>query len=175
MINARAEGIGEKNAYKRALRKRRCIVPADGFYEWRKTAGEKQKQPFYIHRADSEPLAFAGLWEEWRDPNSESVLRSTTIITTTPNELMSTIHDRMPVILPPTAWDEWLDPGNADLDTLGKLLVPAPDGLLVMHAVSRDVGNVRNDSPHLIDPVDVAEPAERPEQATLLTDEAHRG
>ena len=155
MINARADGLADKNAYRHAFRKKRCLVPADGFYEWRKTAGEKAKQPFYIHRADGEPLALAGLWEEWRpSKDSDERLRSTTIITTTPNELMATIHDRMPVILPPSAWEAWLDPDNADLETLGKLLVPAPDGLLTMHPVSKDVGNVRNQGAHLIEPID---------------------
>ena len=154
MINARADGLADKNAYRHAFRKKRCLVPADGFYEWRKTAGEKAKQPFYIHRADGEPLALAGLWEEWRpSKDSDERLRSTTIITTTPNELMATIHDRMPVILPPSAWEAWLDPDNADLETLGKLLVPAPDGLLTMHPVSKDVGNVRNQGAHLIEPI----------------------
>ena len=161
MINARAEGLADKNSFKHAFKKRRCIVPADGFYEWRKTAGEKHKQPFFIHRTDDEPLAFAGLWEEWHGPDRDDSqrLRSTTIITTTPNDLMATIHDRMPVILPPSAWDEWLDPANAELDTLGKLLVPAPDGLLTMHPVARDVGNVRNKGAQLIDPIEPDGPA----------------
>ncbi|MGI8710891.1 MAG: SOS response-associated peptidase [Acidimicrobiales bacterium] len=160
MINARAEGLADKNAFKDAFRKRRCLVPADGFYEWRKRPGEKTKQPFYIHRADGEPIAFAGLWEEWKghDRSGDQRLRSASIITTTPNELMATIHDRMPVILPPAAWDQWLDPDNAEPDTLGKLLVPAPDDLLVMHPVATGVGNVRNQGAHLIEPVELVEP-----------------
>ena len=124
MINARAETLADKNAYKHAFRKRRCIVPADGFYEWKAVPGQKRKQPFYIHRADGEPLAFAGLW----------------------------------VILPPSAWDTWLDPDNHDLPTLGTLLVPAPPQLLVMHPVDPAVGNVRNKGPHLVDPVAAAAP-----------------
>ena len=160
MINARAEGLADKNAFKDAFRKRRCLVPADGFYEWRKRPGEKTKQPFYIHRADGEPIAFAGLWEEWKghDRSGDQRLRSASIITTTPNELMATIHDRMPVILPPAAWDQWLDPDNAEPDTLGKLLVPAPDDRLVMHPVATGVGNVRNHGAHLIEPVEPVEP-----------------
>ncbi len=156
MINARAEGLADKAAYKRAFRKRRCIVPVDGFYEWRKVPGQKLKQPYFISRPDGEPLAFAGLWEEWRGPERDGSerLRSTSIITTTPNELMATIHDRMPVILPPSAWDEWLDPTNADVDTLGRLLVPAPEQLLVLRPVSTEVNNVRNQGPHLVDEVD---------------------
>ncbi|CAN5779484.1 SOS response-associated peptidase [soil metagenome] len=161
MINARSEGLAEKNAFKRAYAKRRCIVPADGFYEWQKVAGQKTKQPYFIHRPDHEPLAFAGLWEEWRGPdrNGSERLRSTTILTTAANETMAPIHDRMPVILPPGAWDEWLDPANADLGTLGRLLVPAPPQVLALHPVSTEVGNVRNTGAHLVDPVDPAGPS----------------
>lgn len=159
MINARAEGLAEKSAYKRAYAKRRCIIPADGFYEWRKVPGQKRKQPMYLQRKDGEPLAFAGLWEVWRGPkdaepgsegpSEEHPLRSTTIITGQPNELVAQIHDRMPVILPPSAWDAWLDPEQHDLDVLGKLLVPAPAELLAVHPVSTEVNNVRNDGPQL--------------------------
>jgi putative SOS response-associated peptidase YedK len=161
MINARADRLGSSNAYKHAFRKRRCIVPVDGFYEWRKVPGQKAKQPYFIHRADGEPIALAGLWEEWRGPDrsGDERLRSATIVTTDPNDLMATIHDRMPVILPPAAWDAWLDPSNADLDTLGKLLVPAPSELLVLRPVSTEVNNVRNKGEHLIDPVPEPDPA----------------
>jgi putative SOS response-associated peptidase YedK len=152
MINARAESLAEKNAFKGAFRKRRCIIPADGFYEWRKLPGDKRKQPFYIHRPDGEPYAFAGLWEVWRGAaRDEEPLRSCTIITGEPNEAMATIHDRMPVILPESAWDTWLDRDIEDLDLLGKLLVPAPASLTVMHPVSTEVNNVRNDGPELVE------------------------
>jgi putative SOS response-associated peptidase YedK len=156
MINARSEGLAEKNAFKHAFRKRRCIVPADGFYEWQKVPGQKTKQPYFIQRTDHEPLAFAGLWEEWRGPerDGEQRLRSATIITTAANETMAPVHDRMPVLLPPTAWDAWLDPGNADLETLGRLLVPAPPQILTMHPVSTEVGNVRNRGPQLVHPLE---------------------
>ena len=159
MINARAEGLPEKNAFKRAYRSRRCLVPVDGFYEWQKVSGQKTKQPYFIHRKDDEPLAFAGLWEEWEGPDRDGTqrLRSTTIVTTTPNETMASIHDRMPVILPPSAWDEWLDPANADLDTLGRLLIPAPAQLLTMHPVSGDVGKIGNKGSRLADPIDLDE------------------
>lgn len=155
MINARAEGLSEKNAFKHAFKRRRCIVPVDGFYEWRKVPGQKVKQPYFIARPDGEPLAFAGLWEEWKGPDrsGEERLRSATIITTEPNELMATIHDRMPVILPPSAWGEWLAEDNADLDSLGRLLVPAPSEILTLRAVSTEVNNVRNKGAHLIDAV----------------------
>lgn len=156
LINARADGLATKNAFTWAYRKRRCIVPADGFYEWKKVPGQKTKQPHYIHRSDGEPLAFAGLWEEWRGPDraSPDPMRSVTIVTTGANETVADIHDRMPVILPPRNWDRWLDRSEEDLDTLGKLLVPAPASLLSLHVVSTDVNNAQNTGAHLIDPAD---------------------
>ncbi len=163
MINARAETVATSNAFKHALKKKRCIIPVDGFYEWKATPGEKRKQPYFIHRLDGEPLAFVGLWETWRGPDrqAEQTLYSSTIITTTANETMSPIHDRMPVILPASKWDEWLDPKNDDIASLQGLLVPAPGHLLTMHPVSTDVNNVRNKGSHLIDPadpIDLSEP-----------------
>jgi putative SOS response-associated peptidase YedK len=151
MINARAETLAEKGAYKRAFAKRRCLIPADGFYEWAKVEGQKKKQPMYVERADGEPFAFAGLWEVWRGPDSDGSdhLRSCTIITGAPNEKMAQIHDRMPVMLPPDAWANWLDPEEHDLDLLGKLLVPAPSTLITMHPVSTEVNDVRHDGPEL--------------------------
>jgi len=159
MINARADGLATKNAYRNAFKRRRCLVPADGFYEWRAVTGQKTKQPYFIHRRDDEPLAFAGLWETWTPKGGDGTdrLRSTTIITTDANETMAPIHDRMPVVLPPSAWDRWLDPDYHDVAALGSLLVPAPPQLLTVHPVSTDVGNVNNRGPHLIDPL----PADR--------------
>ena len=160
MINARAETLATKNAYKPALKRRRCLIPADGFYEWRKVPGAKQKQPYFVSRPDGERFAFAGLWEVWRGPRDAEgkqtgePLRSCTIITTTPNREMAKIHDRMPVILPPAAWDTWLDREVDDLELLGRLLVPADPSLTVMHPIATDVNNVRNDSPSLTDVVD---------------------
>ncbi|MEY2402922.1 MAG: hypothetical protein QOD38_473 [Acidimicrobiaceae bacterium] len=157
MINARAESLAVNNAYKRAFTKRRCLIPADGFYEWKNVPGQKAKQPYFIHRVDGEPMAFAGLWELWRPADDgereHDRLRSCTIITGQPNEKVAEVHDRMPVMLPPSAWDEWLDPENDDLDTLGKLLVPAPASLLALHPVSRAVNNVRENGPELVEPV----------------------
>ncbi len=157
MINARSEGLADKGAFKRAFARRRCIVPADGFYEWQPVPGQKAKQPYFIHGADGDLLGFAGLWEEWGPPGSHRSerLRSTTILTTTANETMEPVHDRMPVILGRSDWAAWLDPTATDLDTLGRLLVPAPPQLLTMHPVSSAVGNVRNEGAHLIDPVEV--------------------
>lgn len=166
MINARAETIADKNAYKRPFAKRRCIIPADGFYEWKKIPGQKAKQPYFINRRDDEPLAFAGLWEVWRGPDgaknkdAAEQLRSCTIITTSANETMQQIHDRMPVILPASAWDRWLDPGNDDTQALSQLLVPAPPTLLRLTPVSTEVNNVRNKGSQLIEAVEPTEGAE---------------
>lgn len=155
MINARAETLAEKNAFKSAFKRRRCLIPADGFYEWRKDPDAPKtakKQPYFIHSPDGEPYAFAGLWEVWRGPNKDQEpLRSCTIITTTPNEPMAAIHDRMPVILPRSAWSTWLDRDIDDLALLGKLLVPAPAETITMHTVSTEVNNVRNNDKHLVD------------------------
>jgi putative SOS response-associated peptidase YedK len=158
MINARAETVAEKPAFKPLLRKHRLLVPMDGFYEWKVVPGQKTKQPMYIQRADGQPLSVAGLWATWRDRDAgpdAPWLHSLTIITTSANELMSSVHDRMPVILPEERWPEWLDPDNQDVDALKKLLVPAPEGLLVMHPVSTSVNNVRNNGIELLDPVPV--------------------
>jgi putative SOS response-associated peptidase YedK len=165
MINARAETLAEKPAFKGVFRKHRCIIPMDGFYEWRAGAadgpvgksGKPLKQPFFIHRVDGEPLAVAGLWSAWRDRSDEQPsgewLHTASVITTSANTTMSAIHDRMPVILPKAMWDLWLDPTNDNIDVLSKLLVPAADHVLTMHPVSTDVNNVRNKGEHLTAPV----------------------
>jgi putative SOS response-associated peptidase YedK len=155
MINARAESVATKNAYRSAFRKRRCIIPADGFYEWKVVPGQKAKQPFFIHRPDDEPMAFAGLWEVWRNPATPGEeLHSCTVITGEANEKMATVHDRMPVMLPPSAWETWLDPAVDDLDLLGKFLVPAPPDLIELRPVSTEVNNVRNTGVQLTDRVE---------------------
>ncbi|MET0728900.1 MAG: SOS response-associated peptidase [Acidimicrobiales bacterium] len=162
MINARAETLAEKNAYKAAFKRRRCLIPADGFYEWRKdpdAPAKAKKQPYFIHRPDGEPYAFAGIWEVWKGPaKDQEPLRSCAIITTAPNEEMGKIHDRMPVILPPSAWDAWLDPENDDLELLGRLLVPCAPQLTTMHPVSPSVNNVRNNEPGLVEEIDPVSP-----------------
>jgi len=163
MINARAETLVSKAAFKKPFETRRCLVPADGFYEWKKlTSGTKpKKQPMYVHRVDGRPLALAGIWSVWRSPDHDQPpLRSLTIITTDPNALLATIHDRMPVILPEDRWATWLDRDNHDLDALVGLLVPAPDDLLEARPVSTLVNSVRNDGPELLEPA--------PEQEALL-------
>ena len=119
-------------------------------------AGKPAKQPMFISRLDGEPLAVAGLWSAWRDPAAEGTdwLHTATVVTTSANGTMSPIHDRMPVILPQSAWSAWLDPNNDDIESLSQLLVPASDSLLQVRAVGTEVNNVRNRGAHLIDPVD---------------------
>ena len=156
-INARAEKVASSNAYKRAFAKRRCIIPADGFYEWQVVEGKKAKQPWFIRRRDGEPLAFAGLWEVWHDPNDPDQenaprLRTCVIITTDANEALRPIHDRMPVVLPESAWDEWLDRDNQDIDGLQGLLVPAPPEEFEAWKVPLLVNKPANNGPELVEP-----------------------
>jgi putative SOS response-associated peptidase YedK len=158
-INARAESVATKAAYKRGFVKRRAIVPADGFYEWEKFEGSKRKQPWFIRRKDGEPLAFAGLWEIWHDPqlgDDAPRIRTFTIITTEANDLLQPIHDRMPVVLPEREWDRWLDPEFQDVDTLRQLLVPAPAADFEMWPVSNLVNKADNEGAELLEPVEVA-------------------
>lgn len=129
------------------MRKRRCIVPADGFYEWAKRPDGKQ--PYYIHASDGSILAFAGLWERWTRPDNGESIDSFTIITTAANDRMRALHDRMPVILAPDATARWLDPAS-EPDALSDLLGPCPDARLALHPVTRAVGNVRNEGAELI-------------------------
>ena len=140
MINARAETVATKNSFRSAFKKRRCIISADGFYEWQRLADDS-KQPMYIHRRDRDPLAFAGLYERWTDAEDLREIHTCTIITTTANEMIAPIHNRMPVLLAPKDWDSWLDPENQDGDALQSLLVPAPDSLLEAYPVSTEVNN----------------------------------
>jgi putative SOS response-associated peptidase YedK len=163
MINARAETIAEKAAFKSDFKKHRCIIPMDGFYEWAPgveggpitKGGKPAKRPHFIHRVDGEPLAVAGLWSVWRDKSDgpdAPWLHSAAVITTGANEMMQPVHDRMPVILPKAMWDIWLDPSNQNIDMLSSLLVPAPEHLLTMHEVSTNVNNVRNKGEDLTNP-----------------------
>jgi putative SOS response-associated peptidase YedK len=147
-INARAETVASSGMFRSALASRRCLVPADAFYEWRAMA--HGKQPYAIARAEGEALAFAGLWEGWRDPAGE-VLRSFTIVTTEANAEMSKLHNRMPVILEPEAWPAWL---GEEKGAPAELLRPAADGTLRLWCVSRAVNNVRNNGPDLLDAID---------------------
>ncbi len=149
-INARAETLEEKPSFRGAFRRKRCLIPASGFYEW-KSEG-RAKLPFYIHPANAgEPFAFAGLMEDWHGPHGE-VMVSACIITTEPNTLMAPIHNRMPVILPREAWPLWLDPA-AQTRELRPLLVPCPAEGMAAHPVGQAVGDVRNDGPELVLPL----------------------
>ena len=151
MINARAETVVEKPAYRKPFVARRCIIPATGFYEWKKGKDGKTKQPYFIHPKHEPLFAFAGLWERWRDPETDEWLRTCTIITGDPNKIVRPIHDRMPVVLPREHWDEWLDPTNDDVEALRKLLVPAPDGAVEAYPVSTRVNSPRNNAPENLD------------------------
>ncbi len=145
MINARCETIGEKPSYRRLVNKRRCLVPADGFYEWQKSEDGKSKTPIRIMLQSGAPFAFAGLWDEWRDAGGQP-LRSYTILTTSANPLLKKVHDRMPVILRPGGIDLWLDP-DVPLDEVAGEFSPYPDHEMVYYPVSTFVNNPRNDGP----------------------------
>jgi putative SOS response-associated peptidase YedK len=152
--------VVDKPAFKNAFRRRRCIVPADAFYEWRPGArgssARPPRQPYLIHRRDGEPLAFAGLWEIWRDPSIPdddapgAWLRTCSIVTTRANDVVAPIHDRMPVVLGEDAWDEWLDPANADLAQLESLLRPAPDEWFEIYPVSARVNRPEHNDADLV-------------------------
>ena len=142
MINARSETAAEKLAFKEPLQRRRCLIPADAFYEWERTG--KGKQPYCFEMIQREPFAFAGLWDSWRTPEG-TALETCTILTTTPNQLLADIHDRMPVILPRASYDLWLDPGFRDLAATTEMLRPYDAGLMRRYAVSAWVNNVAND------------------------------
>ena len=150
MINARAETVAEKPSFKHAFVKRRCIVIADGFYEWRKA--ETQKTPMFIRLKSEAPIGFAGLYETWQPPKGQAIT-SCTIITTSANELMQPIHDRMPVILPQELQRVWLDPTNQDANKLVALLKPYPAKEMLAYAVSPLVNSPRNNSVECIKPV----------------------
>ena len=142
MINARAETVAEKPAFRNSLRRRRCLVLADGFYEWQRVG--KTKRPYRIVMRSGEPFAFAGLWETWRDPEG-TVIPSCTIITTTPNDLLKPIHNRMPVILPKDIEEFWLDESVDDPIALGSVLTPYPDDVMEAYEVSPLVNSAAND------------------------------
>jgi putative SOS response-associated peptidase YedK len=172
MINARMETVAEKPAYKRAFARRRCLLPADGYYEWytpedgpKAKNGKPLKQPFFIHPADGGVLAMAGLYELWRDPakaddDPHAWLMTTTVLTTTAEDAVGMIHDRMPLFVEPGRWAQWLDPAlDGTASDLTSLLVPAAPGRLDAYPVSTAVNAVRNNGPELIEPL-AAEPVD---------------
>jgi putative SOS response-associated peptidase YedK len=161
-INARSETLDARRSFRESFARRRCLIPADGFYEWRRLG--KTKQPFYFQLKDETPFAFAGIWDEWRDSTSETKtgvkpITSCSIITTAPNELLASIHDRMPVILPPDAYDTWLRE-DAGVDELKEWLAPFPAEEMKSFPVSDRVNYVRIDEPDLVDPVEVKQAAQ---------------
>ena len=163
MINARSETAHQKPSFKHALRRRRCLIPTDGFYEWRKkpmvadagvTGKRKQpKQPYIITIADEQTFCMAGLWEHWQDPQGNE-LESCTILTTAANELIGELHDRMPVIIEPTCYGDWLDSANEEVASLSEFFVPFPSELMMYRAVSRTVNSPKNEGPACMAPVD---------------------
>jgi putative SOS response-associated peptidase YedK len=147
-INARAENLGTSAMFREAFAQRRCLVPADGFYEWKKEG--KSKRPMFIHEVDDSVFCFAGLWEAWRSPEGEAIV-SMTILTTTPNRMMAPIHNRMPVILHRKDYDCWLNPASR-ASALRALLAPFPDERLRAYTVSSHVNNPKNDDPECTEP-----------------------
>lgn len=150
-INARAEGLAGKPAFRDAFARRRCLVPANGFYEWRRTG--RTRTPYAIQPRDGGLFAFAGLWEGWRDPVTRDILRSCTIITCPANAAVAAIHDRMPVILEPADWSAWLGETATAPDALQALLRPLPADRMRIDPVGTRVNNVRNDDPSLVEPM----------------------
>jgi putative SOS response-associated peptidase YedK len=155
MINARSETATSKPAFPDPMKFRRCLVPADGFYEWRRTG--TTKQPFCFEVDDGELFAFAGLWDRWKDPSGQWI-KSCSILTTTPNAVTSIVHDRMPVILQKDDYDLWLDPGMTDVEAISDLLKPFGARLMRSFAVSSRVNQVQNDDPECAKPVEVEAP-----------------
>lgn len=150
LINARAETVSEKPSFRDAFKRRRCLIIADGFYEWRKEG--TKKQPFYFRLETGEPFAFAGLWDRWQSPDGDR-LETCTIITTDPNELTATVHDRMPVILPKALYDRWLDPTNQQIPALQAILRPYAKEEMVAYPVSTAVNRPANDNADCIAPI----------------------
>jgi len=150
-INARSETASTKPMFRDSFERRRCLIPADGFYEWERKA--KGKLPHYIHGSDGNPLPIAGLWSSWRDPATDERVLTCAILTGKPNGLLEPIHDRMPVILPARVWSEWLDPENRDIGALEALMEVYPSDGLVEHPVSTLVNSVANNTPDLIEPL----------------------
>jgi putative SOS response-associated peptidase YedK len=172
MINARAETVSSKPAFRHAFKRRRCLLPADGYYEWQRPdgteadtpAGKGPKQPYFICRGDGGPLAFAGLYELWRDAalpddHERAWLWTTTIITTSAPDELGEIHDRMPMVIEPDRWADWLDPAADDPADLAALLAPAASSGLISYPVSTSVNSVRNNGPELLTRVELAPPA----------------
>jgi putative SOS response-associated peptidase YedK len=152
LINARGETLEEKPAFRGSLKYKRCLILADGFYEWKSGGARKAKTPYFIHMKDRKPFAFAGLWDSWNSPDG-SLVRSCTIITTEPNELVSIVHNRMPVILHPRDYDKWLDTSPQTPGNLKPLLKPFPVEEMTAYPVSTLVNKTENDTAELLVPI----------------------
>jgi putative SOS response-associated peptidase YedK len=151
LINARGETVNEKPAFQNAMRRRRCLFPADGFYEWK--ADGARRRPYFVRPREGGPIAFAGLWETWSGPNGEEV-ETACIVTTRANRILAPIHDRMPVVIAPDGFDLWLDTARVDAVTAAALIVPAPDDLFETYEISTAVNRTANDSAALIEPIE---------------------
>jgi putative SOS response-associated peptidase YedK len=152
LINARAETLAEKPSFRGSLKYKRCLIFADGFYEWKSASTGKTKTPYFIHMNDRKPFAFAGLWDSWNSPDGSQV-KTCTIITTEPNDLMALIHNRMPAILHPRDYAKWLEPAPQTPESLSPLLKPYPAEQMNAYSVSTMVNKPENDMPELVVPV----------------------
>jgi len=173
LINARGESVTDKPAFRNAMKRRRCLVPADGFYEWKDEGG--RKRPYAVRPKDGGPIAFAGLWETWIGPNGEE-METAAIVTCVANRSLGAIHARMPVVVPPEAFDFWLDCVKVDAATAAALIAPAREGLFEAYEISTAVNRTANDGPKLIEPL--AMPAgpqsTRSEPAAIATSKGKR-
>ncbi|HET7677546.1 MAG TPA: SOS response-associated peptidase [Candidatus Limnocylindrales bacterium] len=151
LINARAETVTSTPAFRVALRRRRCLIPADGFYEWRREG--TRRLPYLLRARDGRPLAFAGLWSLWREPDGDDWLRTCSIVTSAANRFIAPLHHRMPVSLPKEAWSHWLDPTLTDAGALRALLEPSPEDLLEAVPLAPLVNDVRRQGPELVEPI----------------------
>ena len=152
-INARSETVATKPMFRDSFRRKRCLIPANGFYEWEPK--EKGRTPHFVYRADGYPMGFAGLWSTWKDPDTGEFIRTTTIITAEAKGVIKGIHERTPLVLDPSVWDAWLDRDLTDPEEIEHLLQPIDDDLIAEHAVDSDVNSVRNNRPDLTAPAKV--------------------
>ena len=171
LINARGESVLDKPAFRNAMKRRRCLLPADGFYEW-KREGES-KRPYFVRLKSRQPMAFAGLWESWAGPNGEE-METVAIVTTTASRSIAHIHERMPVIIAPEAFDFWLDGARVDGETASALIQPARDALIEAYEVSPAVNRTANDSPALIEPANAQAAAAAPASAATSVKRAKK-
>jgi putative SOS response-associated peptidase YedK len=168
LINARGESVNDKPAFRNAMKRRRCLFPADGFFEWKDEGGNRR--PYAIRPANGEPIAFAGLWETWMGPNGEE-METAAIVTTQASRDIAAIHARMPVVVSPDAFDFWLDCPNVDAATAAAVITPAPAGLLKAYEISRAVNRTANDGPQLVEPITPESTAAAPAATKRSKDE----